>query len=214
MNETQNQRQDRPQRTQPANPAMANVNLPKIAGIIDKPAELGGRTLNPKEVAEGIVKVLVSITNVSYEDVFSVRVLHGKDGNPPEIILQVKEKAIRRQSNNPDSWISSDSSGMKIDRSFTDALLYTFFVDADDITPRKIKFKDQHLVEYKLDTEVVAALLCNVSFDDLFLKVEPLRLGKKEERKNKRVCGLLVRYSIHGLNKGFSRDAIVKYMED
>ena len=199
---------------QKVHPAMSNANLPKIAAIIDKPAELGGRTISPKQVEEAIIKVLISITSLSYEDVFSVRVLQNKDGHAPDIILQVKEKAVNKQQHNPDSWISSSSTGMKIDRAFTDALLYTFFTSNDDIVPRKIKFKDHRLVEFKLDTEVVAALLCNVAYDDMFLKVEPLPLSKKENRKNKRACGLLVRYSTYGLNKGFSRESIVNYFED
>lgn len=208
---SQNNNQPKPAKV---HPAMADADLPRIAGITDKPEEIGGRTITPKQVEEAIIKVLVSITSINYDDVFSVRVLQNKDGHAPDIILQVKERAINKQQHNPDSWITTSTAGMKIDRAFTDAMMYTFFTSEEDIVPRKIKFKDQRLVEFKLDTEVVAALLCDVAYDDMFLRVDPLPLSKKDTRKNKRLCGLLVRYSTYGKGKGFSRESIVKYFED
>lgn len=208
------------------------VSLQELAQIEPLETEYVGLVISPRSVQEYVVKlILASSSMIEAKDIFSVRTLVGKKGDV-EIILQLKEKALKRRSgqqqqqtggNNWLDGIDSDDSNGKYNKDILNAFKGVLFDSPNAMRYVKKVYKQEKLVEFRLSEYAVMAAIANVAYDDEFLKVLPFDMsnyGKKRKHDNDRTCGINLRYStpatyarLHdGASNEFSKQYVMNYV--
>lgn len=222
---SQRQQQQQSQNQQPQQNTQESVEqeirIGELANIAQLPEDIGGRMLNFRQIHDGVSAVLVGLSNLNPSDIYAVRTMKPTHPNqPPTIILQVHRNAIgsNRRAGSAFIQYSGGSNSGLMPEHMRRALEHVLVEDISEAAPRVVNFRQTELVEYRLNPSMVAAVLCDVAYDDSFLVVSELPDIAADSyggngRQMSKTCGLLIRYSYEGKDHGFSKESVINFVE-